>query len=83
MARKYKKLGEYFTKSQQQRIILKFSEIEHIISERLPKSARGRDEWWRGHTLIEGRQSANWIKAGYVVTDLDRAIEKVTFEKIK
>ena len=74
--RKNYPLYKYLTQKQE-RITLGYSEIEDIISARLPTSAYKYTAWWDNNSHV---QSISWRKAGYSV---DRVLlgESVTFIK--
>ena len=58
------------------RIEMKFSEIERIISSKLPSSAYDYRAWWGngGHV-----QAISWLDAGYKVEQVDQKAKKVFF----
>ena len=60
---KYHPLEAYLSKQSADSCVLTFSEIEEIIGDSLPSSARKREQWWgndRSHT-----QACSWIQAGW------------------
>lgn len=77
--RKYDPLCDYLSKADKDNISLTFTEIEDIISDDLPHSARNHRAWWAngGHS-----QSHAWLNAGYSVIVVDFALERVIFEKL-
>lgn len=58
-------------------ITLSYSELEEIISAKLPASAYKHSAWWANGSHI---QSESWLTADYKVTNVELG-EKVTFEK--
>ena len=78
MMRKYDPLRDYLSRSNEQEITLSFSEVEDILLDTLPSSARNHRAWWGngGHT-----QAYAWMEAGYRVSEVDYALELVAFER--
>lgn len=76
---KYHPLFERLLFSGQGHISMTFNEIEDVIGQRLPPSARQREEWWsnsaRGHS-----QARAWMRASYKTARVDLASEKVEFK---
>ncbi len=78
---KYSPLRDYLKNSGEQRVTLTFKEIETIIGDVLPKSAREYNPWWewdKSHTQATG----GWAAAGYTVSNVSLVDEVVTFIKI-
>lgn len=64
---------------------LTFAQIEIILGEELPSSARGRVAWWIDSPKIMDRsQNKSWSDAGFTVSskNLDLLGECVTFSKL-
>lgn len=61
---------------------LRFCEIEYILGDRLPLSARKYSAWWANDSS-KSRQSKAWLSAGFATADLDLPGEAVTFRKSK
>ena len=79
-ARKYIPLTKYLRKKRAGYLTLTFAEIEEIIGEPLPRSAKvlGR-RWWSNNT--KGRaQGTGWINAGWRVVGLDG--DKLYFKRV-
>jgi DNA-binding XRE family transcriptional regulator len=76
---KYYALFERLSHSGLEEISLSLGEIEHLLGQALPPSARSRRDWWgnRSGTL----QASAWMEAGYHVTVIDLENERVTFGK--
>lgn len=77
---KYQPLQEYLEKSNTAEITLTFTEIEEIIGNTLPDSARTKRQWW-GNRNKGALQAISWIKAGYNVTKINLEEKKITFSK--
>ncbi|MCX7596727.1 MAG: helix-turn-helix domain-containing protein [Fischerella sp.] len=77
---KYQPLLEYLQKNNSSEIILTFTEIEKLINNTLPDSARKERRWW-GNRTTGSPQASAWMKAGYVVAEFDLDTETVTFRK--
>lgn len=79
---KYTPLEEWLEskRSQANRIRLSFQDVEELIREDLPQSAREHRSWWandsKSHT-----QSVAWMSAGWRVDDVDLAAEEVVFQQ--
>lgn len=78
--RKYQPLYAYLQRSGQQEVALSFGEIEALLDDRLPASARTQRAWWSNRSVQAG-QSTAWMGAGYHVVRVDLAAERVTFRK--
>lgn len=61
---------------------LTFTEIEKIIQDRLPESARSQRQFWAndsvGHT-----QSQQWLEAGWRVSTINLSEQKITFARLE
>lgn len=77
---KYQPLQEYLEKNNAAEITLTFTEIEEIIGNTLPDSARTKRQWW-GNRNKGALQAISWIKAGYNVTKINLDEKKITFSK--
>lgn len=77
---KYQPLQEYLEKNNTAEITLTFTEIEEIIGNTLPDSARTKRQWW-GNRNKGALQAISWIKAGYNVTKINLEEKKITFSK--
>jgi len=75
---KYYRLYDQLHRSRESRITLTFNEMEALIGDRLPASARGGRSFWsnRGRSV---NQAAAWMEAGYHVIEVDLMAERVTF----
>ncbi|BAZ16125.1 XRE family transcriptional regulator [Calothrix sp. NIES-4071] len=77
---KYQPLQEYLENSNAAETTLTFTEIEEIIGNTLPDSARTKKQWW-GNRNKGALQADSWMKAGYVVKKINLDEKKVTFGK--
>ncbi len=77
---KYQPLLEYLQNNNSPEITLAFTEIEQLIANALPDSARKQRRWW-GNRTTGASQAIAWMNAGYVVGELDLEKERVTFRK--
>lgn len=77
---KYEPLRRFLRRSQQDEVTLAFAEIEGLLNDALPGTARTVRGWWSNrHT--GSSQAAAWMDAGYHVAVLDLDRERVTFRK--
>jgi DNA-binding transcriptional regulator YiaG len=77
---KYQSLLEYLRGSNQSEVNLTFSEIEALIQDTLPDSARSKRQWWSNRST-GGLQASAWMEAGYRVEDVDLDGQRVTFRR--
>lgn len=77
---KYQALLEFLRGSNQSEVTLSFAEIEALINDRLPKSAKEQRAWWSNRTK-GALQAEAWMEAGYRVEDVEPIEQKVTFRK--
>lgn len=72
----YSQSGKY------KRLELSFAEIEEIIIDDLPLSAREHSAWWANDSVGHSH-SIQWLNAGWRVSYKNLSDEKVTFVRIK
>jgi DNA-binding XRE family transcriptional regulator len=77
---KYGPLFQHLRQSGRDEVTLSFAEIEALLGERLPESARTSRSWWSNRTSGAVQASA-WMKAGYHVKKIDLAQGTITFRK--
>jgi DNA-binding transcriptional regulator YiaG len=77
---KYQPLLEYLRGSNQSEVSLTFSEIEALMQDILPDSARTKRAWWSNRAK-GALQASAWMEAGYRVEDVDLDGQQVTFRK--
>jgi DNA-binding transcriptional regulator YiaG len=78
--RKYYPLYRYLTESQLDQLTLTFTDIESILGQPLPPTARESRAWWSNRK--DGTvQAAGWMEAGYLVDEIDLETGQITFRK--
>jgi DNA-binding transcriptional regulator YiaG len=77
---KYQPLLEFLRGSNQSEVILTFAEIEALMNDTLPESAKDKRAWWSNRTK-GALQASAWMEAGYRVEDVDLIEQRVTFRK--
>jgi DNA-binding transcriptional regulator YiaG len=77
---KYQPLLDYLRRSDRSQETLTFAEIETIMGEPLPTSARTNRAWWSNRSK-GALQACAWMDAGYLVETLDLDTQQVTFRK--
>jgi len=77
---KYQRLYEHLRQQKQDQVTLTINEIEAVIGERLPATARTQRAWWSNRRK-GAVQAAAWVQAGYHTTEIDFAQERITFRK--
>jgi DNA-binding transcriptional regulator YiaG len=77
---KYRPLFDYLSGNRLDEVDLTLSEIETLLGDTLPPSARTARGWWsnRGRGSL---QSSAWMEAGYHVEDVDLEVGRITFRK--
>ncbi len=75
---KYQKLANFLSNKKENAITLSFNEIETIIENSLPDSAKKYSVWWSngGHS-----HSETWMNVGFKTTALNLKEQRVTFLK--
>ncbi len=76
---KYQPLQDHLRRVNQPEVILSFAEIERLMGEPLPASARDRKAWWSNRS--GGLQARAWMEADYLVESVDLTQTTVTFRK--
>jgi DNA-binding transcriptional regulator YiaG len=77
---KYQPLLEFLRGSNQSEVILTFAEIEALMNNSLPDSAKIKRAWWSNRSK-GALQASAWMEAGYRVEDVDLDGQRVTFRK--
>jgi DNA-binding transcriptional regulator YiaG len=77
---KYQPLLEFLRGSNQREVILTFAEIEALMNNPLPDSAKSKRAWWSNRSK-GALQASAWMEAGYRVEDVDLDRQRVTFRK--
>lgn len=78
---KYAALHDHLRRRAEERVELSLAEIEALLGEPLPESARKGTAFWSNRQ--GGLQSAAWLGAGYRVTHVDLDRRRVRFERRK
>jgi predicted transcriptional regulator len=81
---KYKPLEEWFKElpNSHNRIRMSFDDIEMIIQDELPKSAKGYRAWWE-NDYTSRSQALSWLKAGWLVRTVQMESQEVSFRRSK
>lgn len=77
---RYAPLAVWLQNQESNRIFLSFEEIEAIIQDALPTSARKHRNWWANDTVSHS-QSQQWIEAGWRVSNVNISEERVIFSR--
>lgn len=77
---KYQPLLEFLRDSNQSEVVLTFAEIEALMNNPLPDSAKSKRAWWSNRSK-GALQASAWMEAGYRVEDMDLDGQRVTFRK--
>lgn len=77
---KYKPLLEFLRSSNQREVLLTFAEIEALMNNPLPDSAKSKRAWWSNRSK-GALQASAWMEAGYRVEDVALDGQRVTFRK--
>ncbi|MEQ8971113.1 MAG: helix-turn-helix transcriptional regulator [Coleofasciculus sp. C1-SOL-03] len=77
---KYQPLWAFLSQSNQDEVILTFTEIEEIMNDTLPDSARKKRAWWSNRSK-GALQASAWMEAGYRVEDVNFEQQRVTFRQ--
>lgn len=79
---KYAPIYGWFSErpTSEDQLTLSFEQVEQLIGEPLPDSARNHRAWWANDSVGHA-QSQAWLSAGWRVSDFDLAQGQVTFER--
>lgn len=75
---KYDVLSAYLQKQPTEEVPMTFGQIENLIGDKLPASARKHRPWWSNNPSNSVITHA-WLKAGYKSARVDMAGEKLVF----
>lgn len=78
---KYRPLGDYLKRQDEERISMTFSEIEDIIGSNLPGS-KIYPAWWSNNPG-NNTMTQEWLNAGYYTVSVDTAGAKLIFKRIQ
>lgn len=76
---RYALLTEFLTAFSGSAVELSFAEVEQALGGKLPMSARKHRAFWSNSEQLA--QARGWLSAGWVVSGLDMAGERVSFER--
>jgi len=76
---KYDPLADYLQNSRENSVRLSFREIEQMLGESLPASARKYRPWWANDATHV--QAHAWLEVGYVVNEVNLIGERVVFSR--
>lgn len=81
---KYAPLASFLLKlpKKQERLVIHFTEIENIIGDQLPATAREHRSWWANDSATHV-QSGQWLKVNWRVVSINMTEEKVTFARAR
>lgn len=77
---KYQQLYDHLCQQGRDEVSLTISEIEELIANRLPATARTQRAWWSNRRK-GAVQATAWVQAGYHAVEIDLANERITFRK--
>jgi hypothetical protein len=75
---KYYNLYMHLRRSAEDQVALTFDELEHLIGDQLPSSARKGRAFW-SNRKSGATQASAWMEAGYHVIEVDLVDQCVTF----
>jgi len=78
---KYDPLFDYLSRATEPRLRLSFAEIERIIGDSLPASARRHQAWWANERVGTHVHARSWLDAGYETQHLD--LNSATIEFVR
>jgi hypothetical protein len=76
---KYDPLFDHLSRATEPRLRLSFAEIERIIGDSLPASARRHQAWWANERVGTHVHARSWLDAGYATQRLDLNSATVEF----
>ena len=77
---KYSPLGTYLRQQRRDLVPMKFAEIEKIIGDKLPASARYR-AWW-SNNASNNVMTKVWLEAGYESARVDMSARKLVLRRV-
>lgn len=78
---KYDSLSSYLSRTDEHIIDMKFSEIESIINDNLPSSARKHRAWWSNNPSNSVITHA-WLNAGFQTEKVDMSEQRLRFRRV-
>jgi hypothetical protein len=76
---KYGPLNEYLQNSSEKEITLSFNQVEKIIGDKLPPSAKKHQAWWANEAEGQHVHAHAWMDAGWKVESVNRTEHWVRF----
>jgi hypothetical protein len=77
---KYAPLETYLSNQSHNQVPMTFAEIERLLGEKLPPSARKHRPWWSNNPSNSVITHA-WLRAGYKTAQVDMGGERLVFQK--
>lgn len=78
---RYAPLADWLNGQEQNQVSLEFKDIETIIQDTLPPSARKHRHWWANDS-VSHTQAQQWLDAGWSISSVNMNRERVTFSRI-
>ncbi len=78
---RYAPLAIWLQAKEPDRVTCTFKEVEAIIQDELPPSARQHRNWWANDT-VSHVQSAQWLEVGWRVSSVNMSTERVVFSRM-
>lgn len=78
---RYAPLAIWLQGQKEDKVALSFEDVEGIIQDTLPTSARKHRNWWANDSVSHS-QSQQWLEAGWRVSNVNLSEEKVVFSRI-
>ncbi len=80
---KYDPLYNYLSQKEDAKVKLTFIEIEALIGDKLPESAKKYSAWWSNSQTDAHPYAHSWLDAGYKTIDVVNGIvnQYMVFEK--
>ncbi len=77
---KYTPIEQHLKYTKKEILRMTFNEVETIINDKLPKSARKFRAWWSNDASTH-TQALAWLKAGYITERVDMKDETLVFRR--
>lgn len=81
MAGKYAPLGAHLRAQRARKVAMSFADIERVIGDRLPTSARRHRPWWSNNPL-NSVVTKTWLEAGFKAEAVDLDRETLVFRRL-
>lgn len=76
---KYDRLYRYLTESSEARLRMSFVDVERVLGDTLPASARKHSAWWANEQTTTHPHNRSWLDAGYETARLDLYGQTIEF----